>query len=91
MDRRKRIKEEKQKWRRKEEKLRKRKKGELNIDREEKIRSWGRERGETIILTDAKEMEEREENSGIKGNEMVRWNLAIRKRHVWIGGRGKKL
>ena len=39
MDRRKRIKEEKQKWRRKEEKLRKRKKGELNIDREEKIRS----------------------------------------------------
>ena len=39
MDRRKRIKEEKQKRRTKEEKLRKRKKGELNIDREEKIRS----------------------------------------------------
>jgi len=39
MDGRKRIKEEKQKWRRKEEKLRKRKKGELNIDREEKRRS----------------------------------------------------
>ena len=39
MDRRKRIKEEKQKRRTKEEKLRKRKKGELNIDIEEKKRS----------------------------------------------------
>ena len=39
MDRRKRIKEETQKRRTKEEKLRKRKKGELNIDIEEKKRS----------------------------------------------------
>ena len=77
--------------RRKEEKLRKRKKGELNIDIEEKKRSWGRERREKRILTDAKEMEEREENSEIKGNEMVWWNPSIRKRHMWIGRRGKKL